>query len=118
MKHETFSRARLEILNYVIAFCTNTLYDGKYFPPFSEGSGFESVKIGGAPPIGSLVRLMAAPATKWYLSWVVDVKKEEDGKYTKCLLKSIEDGVVCTPQEFWQWRTDSVWNNGYKLFEE
>ncbi|MFR9260195.1 MAG: hypothetical protein ACLVL2_03350 [Bacteroides cellulosilyticus] len=46
MKHETFSRARLEILNYVITFCTNTLYDGKYFPPFSEGSGFESVKIG------------------------------------------------------------------------
>lgn len=63
MKHETFSRARLEILNYVITFCTNTLYDGKYFPPFSEGSGFESVKIGGAPPIGSLVRLMAAPTT-------------------------------------------------------
>lgn len=30
----------------------------------------------------------------------------------------LEDGVVCTPQEFWQWRTDSVWNNGYKLFEE
>ena len=47
MKHETFSRARLEILNYVITFCTNTLYDGKYFPPFSEGSGFESVKMGG-----------------------------------------------------------------------
>lgn len=93
MKHETFSRARLEILNYVITFCTNTLYDGKYFPPFSEGSGFESVNIGGAPPIGSLVRLMAAPTTKWYLSWVVDVK-EEAGKYTKCLLKSIEDGSL------------------------
>lgn len=30
----------------------------------------------------------------------------------------LEDGVVCTPQEFWQWRTDSVWNNGYKLLEE
>lgn len=30
----------------------------------------------------------------------------------------LEDGVVCTPQEFWQWRTDSVWDNGYKLFDE
>nr|DAZ61948.1 MAG TPA: hypothetical protein [Caudoviricetes sp.] len=30
----------------------------------------------------------------------------------------LEDGVVCTPQEFWQWRTDSVWDNGYKLFGE
>ena len=29
----------------------------------------------------------------------------------------LEDGVVCTPQEFWQWRTDPVWDNGYKLFD-
>lgn len=36
---------------------------------------------------------MAAPTTKWYLSWVVDVK-EEAGKYTKCLLKSTEDGSL------------------------
>lgn len=30
----------------------------------------------------------------------------------------LEDGVVCTPQEFWQWRTVPVWDNGYKLFNE
>lgn len=29
-----------------------------------------------------------------------------------------EDGAVCTPQEFWQWRTNPIWDNGYKLFNE
>ena len=28
----------------------------------------------------------------------------------------LEDGVMCTPYEFWRWRTDPVWNNGYDLF--
>lgn len=28
----------------------------------------------------------------------------------------LEDGVVCTSQEFWQWRTDPVWDDGYELF--
>ena len=38
---ETFEKAKLEILNYVITFCTNTIYDGdKYMPPFTPGSGF------------------------------------------------------------------------------
>lgn len=28
----------------------------------------------------------------------------------------LEDGAMCTPYEFWRWRTDPVWNNGYDLF--
>lgn len=28
----------------------------------------------------------------------------------------LEDGVVCTPQEFWRWRTNPVWDDGYRLF--
>lgn len=30
-----------------------------------------------------------------------------------------DDGVVgtaYTPQEFWQWRTATVWNDGYEIF--
>ena len=29
---------------------------------------------------------------------------------------ALEDGVVCPPKEFWQWRTDTVWNDGYEIF--
>jgi hypothetical protein len=30
----------------------------------------------------------------------------------------LEDGVRCHPSEFWRWRTDDSWNNGYSLFIE
>ena len=30
----------------------------------------------------------------------------------------LEDGVICPPKEFWQWRIDPVWNDGYELFNE
>lgn len=30
----------------------------------------------------------------------------------------LEDGVVCTLQEFWQWRTNPAWDDGYKLFND
>lgn len=29
----------------------------------------------------------------------------------------LEDGVQCSQYEFWRWRTDESWNDGYKLFE-
>ena len=29
----------------------------------------------------------------------------------------LEDGFICSPNEFWQWRTSGTWNNGYSLFE-
>ena len=30
----------------------------------------------------------------------------------------LEDGVIYPPKEFWQWRTDRGWNDGYELFNE
>ena len=30
----------------------------------------------------------------------------------------LEDGGVCPPDEFWQWRIDPVWNDEYELFNE
>ena len=33
----------------------------------------------------------------------------------------LEDGVIpgitCTPEEFWKYRTDSRWDDGYELFK-
>lgn len=29
----------------------------------------------------------------------------------------LEDGVVCAPNEFWNWRTAPTWNDGYELFK-
>lgn len=28
----------------------------------------------------------------------------------------LEDGVICSPNEFWQWRKSDDWNDGYSLF--
>ena len=30
----------------------------------------------------------------------------------------LEDGVICPPDDFWQWRTDRGWNDEYELFNE
>ena len=30
----------------------------------------------------------------------------------------LEDGVICPPEVFWQWRTDTCWDSGYELFNE
>jgi hypothetical protein len=34
------------------------------------------------------------------------------GEYT------LEDGVKCSWLEFWQWRTDRFWLDGWSIFEE
>ena len=28
----------------------------------------------------------------------------------------LEDGVICTPEDIWRWRTSNDWDNGYELF--
>lgn len=28
----------------------------------------------------------------------------------------LEDGVKCSQSEFWRWRTDASWNDGYSIF--
>ena len=30
----------------------------------------------------------------------------------------LEDGVVCPPEEFWQWRTAPEWDNGYCILTD
>lgn len=29
----------------------------------------------------------------------------------------LEDGCKCSPEEFWRWRKDNNWNDGYSLFK-
>lgn len=28
----------------------------------------------------------------------------------------LEDGVICTTEDIWRWRTSNDWDNGYELF--
>jgi len=28
----------------------------------------------------------------------------------------LEDGVVCDPEEFWKWRKDKMWDDGWSIF--
>ena len=79
------TRAYIEIISYVTAFATQTVYfSGKYgcFGPAFLGS--EDVKV------GDLVRLQGGPPTKWFLSWVIEIKP--NGEY---LLESIMDNSLC-----------------------
>lgn len=29
----------------------------------------------------------------------------------------LEDGVECSPAEFWRWRTDEEYNNGWSIYK-
>jgi hypothetical protein len=30
----------------------------------------------------------------------------------------LEDGVKCSPNEFWRWRTDAMWETDWSIYEE
>lgn len=30
----------------------------------------------------------------------------------------LEDGVECSPNEFWKWRTDPAWETGWEIFKK
>lgn len=97
--------ARQEILNYVITFCTKQNYgDGYSHLPDKEHSFYSTSSDGQRKiPIGSLVRLMAAPFSKYYLSWLREIDYNDGGYSTKWLLESIEDGSLC-----W-WENVQIW---------
>jgi hypothetical protein len=105
MKKDTYNQARIEILNYVTQFCIQ-----KYFGPDSRSfvnpeTSFYGDIFGSQQtiPIGSLISLQSAPTTKYYLSWLRDMKPDESRFCTKFLLESIEDGSLC-----W-WENVSLW---------
>lgn len=72
------NRARLEILSELTS-----------FPTIRGKDWTEDMK----PEPGNLVSISCAQASKWYLSWVVETKLEENG-FHQYLLKSIDDGEL------------------------
>ena len=74
---ETRNRARINILNALLS------------SPAVSGHKWNTMV---EPIVGDLVSLCAAPYSKWYLSWVLEVKTESE--WTKYLLESIEDGTT------------------------
>jgi len=73
------NKARVVILSSLMAFPTINQKDW-------SGSMFGEDAI-----VGDLVSLCAAPASKWYLSWV----REIDAGGERYLLESIDDGELC-----------------------
>lgn len=41
------------------------------------------------------------------------VKSNQDGS-----IYILEDGVECSPAEFWRWRTDESYNTGWEIFKD
>jgi len=126
MKLITRNRARIEILNYIINFATTTYYD-EHRNISQKDWSFESVKSE-ALRDGDLVRISAAPFTKWYLSWFKEIRLHDNG-WHEFLLESIEDGGLCwwsnvslvrfspikvKDMEHWKW-DDNQWDFADKV---
>lgn len=75
----SYNKARYNILSTVLAFPLNRKDD--YWEQLAS------------PKNGDLVTLNCAPASKFYMSWVVDMRNT--GAMPEYLLKSIEDGSLC-----------------------
>lgn len=93
-KKETYNRSRMMINEFIVNLCAkHYCSDGRIMPDCSEDKyGFMGSYLGGEenePPIGALCRLIAAPSTKYYLSWYLGKK---DGEF---YMQSIEDHTVC-----------------------
>lgn len=107
MKLQPKNIARLQILNYIISFCTVKCfgpYDGKIsFSMSDEKNSFHGGFGSDTPdtPIGSLIMLQAAPTSKYYLGWLKEIRFNGWKEY---LVESIEDGDLC-----W-WSNVGVWN--------
>jgi hypothetical protein len=75
-----YTKSKIEILSSLLSFPTINQKNWE--------SDFQS-----KPIEGDLVSMSSAPASKWYLSWVIEIKKESTNN--EYLLKSIEDGSLC-----------------------
>lgn len=81
-KKQMRSKARISILSELMSFPTINQKDW-----LSELDD-DNVKE------GDLISLNAAPESKWYLSWVIDIENQSTHG-TKYLLESIDDGELC-----------------------
>jgi hypothetical protein len=83
------TRARTLLLSHIAQFSLQ-----RYFGHHSFGGDPEmSFHSDREPPVGSLIALNAAPPSKWYLSWLHEIKHQPHG-YHSYLLESIDDGEL------------------------
>jgi len=68
-------RSKILILSHIMQFSLGKDING------IEYAGLKSMRVSEVrePKIGALVALSSAPASVWYLSWVVDFKLYEGG---------------------------------------
>lgn len=85
------NRGRLEILNYIITFCTKDSWN-KSLSTLDLEHTFTSNRM---PPVGALVKLTSAPPTKWYLGWYVAYIPATKDHWEQHLIESIDDGTLC-----------------------
>lgn len=92
----TRNKARIEILEFVVTHCTYKYFGGNSFSiPDKDKAFYVTYGDKQEPEIGSLCILQSAPTTKWYLSWLKEIKSDDSRFATKFLLESIEDGSLC-----------------------
>lgn len=91
MRREIKYRAKLEILHYITAFCLKHTYHKAGLMSFEIENAFIDIDDT-PPPIGSLVILTSAPATKWYLGWYKGIVPANKNLMKRYLIESIEDG--------------------------
>ena len=78
----TKNRSRISILSELLSF------------PSISGKDWTRCYSETPPQVGDLVSMNCAPATKYYLSWMREIKQDEYG-IVRYLLESIEDGELC-----------------------
>lgn len=83
------SRAKIEILNYIMMCCTKRKYPNINDENTFQGSFLNDIK----PPVGTLCILGSAPFSDFYLSWLHSITG--DGYDRTYLLESIENGKLC-----------------------
>jgi hypothetical protein len=76
---DTFHQARYAILSYLLSFPTLRHTDWKY-------------DAGSEVRVGDLVALSSAPASKYYLGWLVEVIPGDSAYSTRYVIRSVEDG--------------------------
>ena len=86
-------------MHSVLSFCTSHIYGRedaeKEYPRTSGGIlGFVSSSSETPVQIGDLVLLSSAPATKWQLGWLVEMRERQPG-WPEYLIESVEDGELC-----------------------
>jgi len=125
MIKDTRNTSRIEILNFVVGFCSVKYYGENQFATCKKENSFHSTGFDKQlPPIGSLCRVEFSKSTKWYLGWLKKIKDGNNRFDMQYLIESIEDGSLCwwsnisishlpleTTDKFPEWKwTDKQWD--------